>query len=1069
MTRPPADRLDLNKLRTQVLADNTAQSVLNHLKKLKSRQRDVSRWIWELMQNARDASRDSQGSLTTSVIQSADSVIFEHNGGSFTPKEVMHLIYHGSTKAETEDAIGQYGSGFLSTHLLSPKIRVSGRLTDGCGFSFSLERSLTSVDEMSNAMKKAYDDFEKSLSPDSQIAVTRFEYPVSPDAKGAIAEGIAQLRHCAPYVLAFNRDFSRICVRTPEEQIDYSVTSRTPDRSFDHVTQVTVTETTHDTSVERRYLLAQSDGTMVALPIESMRVVPLGPIPRLFVGFPLVGTEDFSFPAVINSLSFTATDDRDGVYLGDTNSTNRNIIHKACDMHVKLLRCVSSEGVRDAHILATFPSVQKREWLDDEWLSSCLADLISTIRRTPILRTCTGSIVCSVDATVPLVEDGDVTELWQLLHRIHDLRERLVCQEESTGWATALKSWYGLHKAGLDEVYDGHALIQSITEKSGRTEENGGTVAQMRRALDDNSEGTVSWLSRCHKFLRSVGLGEHSENYHIVPSQDGTFRRLNDLYRDKGVDDDLKKIAQLLDWDLELRDQEMKSLDHKPGRGDRDSEDVATGLVKRVKNVPRAADVATEARCMKASACLFGWLVGQQKWHWLDGFVVHSREDPAEAIRLGGGEKPLAPLDAWEPVAREFADLFPDRHILAEEFFAVVPDAGAWKELDERDIVRRELLIQDRRKTDALHPEEETKGEDHDHESEDEVSVTEVAYMQVRDVGIMNRVRKSRSLAYRLWCFLTDYVMVEKKCMLEQRARCECGEDHRYVVASWLKPVRDNRWISRGKGNAGKANAQSIAELLREGGGSDDHIWDTLRDSRSGTCKLLDALGVAPTDVMKEWDPGAAGRLDKWIREMLALARGDVERLQEAREVMEERVAKREAVRRNQRLGQCVELDVQRCLEGAGFDVQPRHEGADLEITLGDSGRLAVIREERVWLVEIKATRGNVVRMSRAQAGEAVDRGNRYLLCVVPIAEEDTPTSGAVRSSMRFVENIGLRLIDLVQGANRLDEERGKLVSGENQGVRLEVEHGVERFRISAQVWADGFPIGELLDRLLCG
>ena len=996
---------------------------------------------------------------------------FEHNGGSFTPDEVMHLIYHGSTKAESEDAIGQYGSGFLSTHLLSSKIRVSGRLTDGCGFSFSLERSLTSVDEMSNAMKKAYEDFKKSLSPDSQIAGTRFEYPVSPDAQNAIAEGIAQLRRCAPYVLAFNRNFSRIRVRTPEEEIDYSVTSLTRDRSFDHVTQVTVTETRHDTPVERRYLLAQSDGTMVALPIASTRAVPLGPIPRLFVGFPLVGTEDFSFPAVINSLSFTATHERDGVFLRDSNNTNRNIIRKACDMHVELLRRVSSEGIRDAHILATFPSVQKRGWLDDEWLTDCLLDLISAVRRTPILRTCTGSIICSVDGAVPFVEDGDVTELWQLFHRIHDLRERLVCQEESTGWTTALKSWYGLCKAGLDEVYDGHALIRSITEKSGQTEESGGTVAQMRQALDDSNEGTVTWLSRCHKFLRSVGLGEHSESYHIVPSQDGTFRRLNDLYRDKGVDDDLKKIARLLDWDLELRDQEMKSLDQKPGRGDRDSEDVATGLVKRVKDIPRAEDVATRGEVfMKASACLFGWLVGQQKWHWLDGFVVYSREDPAEAIRLGGGEKPLAPLDAWEPVAREFGDLFPDRHILAEKFFAVVPDAGAWKELDERGIVRRELLIQDRRKTDALHPEEETKGEDRDHESEDEVGVTEVAYMQVRDVGIMNRVRKSRSLAYRLWCFLTDYVIVEKKCTLEQRARCECGEDHRYVVASWLKPVRDNRWIPRGKGNAGKANAQSIAELLREGGQSDDdNWWDTLRDTESGTCKLLNALGVAPTDVMKEWDPGAAGRLDKWIREMLALARGDLERLEEVREVMEERAVKRDTVRRNQRLGQCVEREVQKCLEEAGFEVRSRHEGADLEITFGDGGRFDLVREGRVWLVEIKATRANAVRMSRAQASEAVDRRDGYLLCVVPIAEEDSPTPEAVRSSMRFVGNIGLRLTDLVQGANRLDEERGKLVSGGNQGVRLEVEHGVERFRISEQVWADGFPIGELLDKLLRG
>ena len=43
--------------------------------------------------------------------------------------------------------------------------------------------------------------------------------------------------------------------------------------------------------------LESKDGSLVCQSVEK--------IPRLFLGFPLVGTEVFSFPAVINSFKFT--------------------------------------------------------------------------------------------------------------------------------------------------------------------------------------------------------------------------------------------------------------------------------------------------------------------------------------------------------------------------------------------------------------------------------------------------------------------------------------------------------------------------------------------------------------------------------------------------------------------------------------------------------------------------------------------------------------------------------------------------------------------------------------------
>ena len=110
-----------------ILVENTAQTVFKYLDHLKdSRPNLGTRWIWELLQNARDVALP-QG-VTVSIDASDSCLILKHTGRPFRNREVAHLIYHGSTKAKEEGDLGRFGSGFLSTHLLSPVVRVRGVL-----------------------------------------------------------------------------------------------------------------------------------------------------------------------------------------------------------------------------------------------------------------------------------------------------------------------------------------------------------------------------------------------------------------------------------------------------------------------------------------------------------------------------------------------------------------------------------------------------------------------------------------------------------------------------------------------------------------------------------------------------------------------------------------------------------------------------------------------------------------------------------------------------------------------------------------------------------------------------
>ena len=75
---------EYDDIRTRVLTDNTAQGVLNHLSALESNRTHVlTRWVWELLQNARDASANADTDLVASIEQARGEIIFQHKWDQF--------------------------------------------------------------------------------------------------------------------------------------------------------------------------------------------------------------------------------------------------------------------------------------------------------------------------------------------------------------------------------------------------------------------------------------------------------------------------------------------------------------------------------------------------------------------------------------------------------------------------------------------------------------------------------------------------------------------------------------------------------------------------------------------------------------------------------------------------------------------------------------------------------------------------------------------------------------------------------------------------------------------------
>lgn len=1090
--------MDKPKIKEKALTENTAQGVFKHLNDLESNREHMrNRWIWELLQNARDASTGGPSSLIVSVECKNGELVFLHNGRKFTEDDVAHLIYHGSTKLEIEGTIGQFGSGFLTTHLLSKKIQISGSLTDDQFFDFWLERETSSIASLHTSMDEAWKNFNPSSSPlevgiPSQFT-TRFRYPISEEASDELSEGISNLKKCAPFVVVFNKEFSAINIESSTNAASFKVEERKA-LGEDRLQLVTVTETNGGTQQKREYLLAQRDTVSVAIPLDKSKdeptCLPLDDVPRLFLGFPLVGTETFSFPAVINSFRFTPTENRDGVYLGQSdnraNQENQSSIEVACELLMELLQFAASSGYRNIYRLANVPAIPESTQINSKWLKNCLeAELISKIRTHHCVLNELNVAVSPQDLNLPVANELDsVKDLWDLLKDWDVGPDVLPKRREAAGWWESAISWAKISEENIlcfKEVVDGQKLAEWVDSQSLDPSVNPPTYP-LSRLLLKKGVNAISWLDRLIDFLRASGLDEVIRKYNIVPNQRGFMKSFQKLRRDEGIDEKLKNIAELLDWSLreELRDTELNCLSGEKDAHGWDDEYVVSELIKKLRDrVEGTPDDVFE----RASVDAFAWITENGKWNLLRDFPVFSDESSSPRViklvrAVDDEERPLAPVSAWPEDLQPFFEIFPRRYTLADAFFKAAPNSKIWERLEEERFIRRNVVITKDVHFNRFLPDEPLA--EGDHKTSEPVSVTDVAFITKDEIGIMSRVRKSSHLARIFWRFLADWLVRRQPDALEaQEALCDCQESHRYYPARWLVPLLRNHWVPCGERRPEIATAQSLSNLLR---GSEWNV-DSL-EGNPAAVKLLRTMGIPHFEFLKEFvsqDDDARNAVDSTFIDMLATTQGDVNRLSQAHQylkdletdpslpqVVAEHLKRKRRDQENKLLGDQIEKLVRQSLEEEGFVVQRTGTGSDFQIEHDNVTQLELAKLDITWLVEVKATRSEAVRITYTQASTAVERGRRYLVCVVPVEAEigDLDTDG-LQADMRFVQNIGPRVAPLCSGLERFSELRKDITRYASGGVQLEVESGTAMVRISKSIWRnEGISLVDLANRL---
>ena len=1102
-----------DEIRTRVLTENTAQGVLKTLRDFESnRARMQTRWIWELLQNARDTVAGRDSCLVASITYEQDELVFQHNGCRFTDKEICHLIYHGSTKVEDNDAtIGKFGSGFLATHLLSSEIEVTGQLKDGREFKFRLMREQGSIEDLLASMDKSWDEFNDSLSdpPYGKMGdefTTIFRYPVLPSSADVVERGIETLQQCIPFVAVFNQEFSCIKVKLQEATTRFEVQKRVL-LTNEGLQEVTVRKSRNGRREDNKYLLARNLQTSVAFPLQpagdSFECLPIKGIPRLFLGFPLLGTENFSFPAVINCFNFTPTEDRDGIYLWQgsdkANNTNQSAVEEACELLIRLLQYSASSGWSNIYTLANVPSIQEEQkWFNSTKLQECLKQqFIEKIRDTSMVLSQVGTVKSPSQSILPFADpELGVKDLWELLNGYREFHSLLPRQEEAAGWCSALESWARIYEdetSSFDEAVCGLKLASEI-DKTTHQDEQYGTIDDLQMLLRDNV-CAVKWLNRLHLYLHNHRIDDAIHRFHIVLDQSGELVKISDLYRDNAIPEDLKDIADQLGLAIrmQLRDTRLFALKDEIGMGDKQEGEVVTEILKELRKCADKLEGSEEKPSpvfVQASTRMLAWLVNQQEQEWdrLHGFPVTTREGNGKAYRLKKVEEGddmllMAPVAAWSDHLQPYSELFPDSHILADQYFKEMPDRQLWQKISENRFARTNVIttnveIKDFQKLHLT----ATLADDIDHNAKDPVSVTQIAFLS----GVLKRVRRSKRLALLFWNFLTTLALHNSEDLKLKTTDCECGKKHSFYPAQWLASLTETKWVPVGPSMSDVLTSQTLAKLLLDQPGQTQE-WESLVSSPVAC--LLHAVGISPVDLMKEFiatdDEETGSALETTFENILAATLKDksilghfqklTEELQNDEGLLghlEKRRKLRQQVSDNQHLGKLVEDLVRECLEGEGFIVSRTGVGSDFEVEYmaeeaDDVASLEIAESSQTWLIEVKATRGKRVRMTIAQAKTAVIQGTEFLLCVVPVKlSGSNPEVSEVRSAMRFVENIGSRVSKVCDDLDDLEDYRKDITVPEDSGIQLEVESGSARVRVDDSLWQAGYRLEDLLHHL---
>lgn len=554
-----------------LLSDMYLSNVKKRLRALNQpSENDRRRWVWELIQNAKDSiSKDTSRTSVDVEIDINDNIVkFIHNGTPFTYKARLGLLYKYSKDKGGAESTGRFGTGFLTTHCLSKIVSIEGDVIDEesvRGFSVTMYRNGQTDDELLSGIKKMKASemwFKKPFGKTTFTYVIQTENP----GKDSLIKGtenfyanIAQTLLFCPEVgkLSINNNGVETFITRVEKEVpladNITLSSFQIGEDANNIRRfIKIHSSEPNTELAQKYKTPRNLRLDLAVEVDKdNNILYYKGNTQLYCVLPLVGTEEqLTEPLYINSPDFEPDEERQRLLLSgnetieiipnedDDDQTrrivtsetgvNRLIYKKVVALYDELVKYLSESGYGNLYNLAIGLKGNKQfQDLDPDWFGT---NVTNQYRR--VLTSYNVVKPLSIDGTRNLSEVYIVKEKSVLESKLYALMQvlfpsNMIDSKQNHSWAEV--AWKGLNIWGVEE------LCEYISSKN-----NWNNIGLQGVDL-------YSWYNSFLELVKEKD-NELLNTYALLPDCTGELHTLGDenIKQGKGITDFIVSILERL-------------------------------------------------------------------------------------------------------------------------------------------------------------------------------------------------------------------------------------------------------------------------------------------------------------------------------------------------------------------------------------------------------------------------------------------------------------------------------------------------------------------------------------------
>lgn len=517
------------------------------------------RAIWELVQNARDQKRDDKVGVSIKIELTPSALIFSHHGKPFDYTSFRALVKQDSSKDKSDaKQVGQYGTGFMTTHQFNRLVYVSAPYVVKKGKDiisgfyqikdFELDRTKVDKKEGPAMMKeqliKVKEFCKQPLSDAIEDDTTSFRYNLSTAQVAEVSAQLTSAMRLLPFVMVINSSITNIEVIDHNCDKHNTYTKRLDLEPKDievkgwkvHSDVVVMNEGTHSSKTYPCKCLRSEKGDVIIIPPFPPACGNVNEIPSLFLWFPLLGTESFGVNFIFHSKRFHPVEKRNNIMLPGKTAVrqekggyNSVVLNEMMDV----LFAYYSKAEHAKTLTREMCEVAFPETCDDEdtlkfykELQSKWKSKVVDWKSIPVNE----EYVCISDTRVKLLHPGFFMEL---------------TEEQRATYEPTLASYAKLPKKedGLPYLMPDKELIRwSDTVNRWGCQRDG----EFFITVKDVCETIKKKSSDLHSFLMLMKVSKNEkvmESYALLPNRMGELRTKGTLYDGEFMTDDVYSLV----------------------------------------------------------------------------------------------------------------------------------------------------------------------------------------------------------------------------------------------------------------------------------------------------------------------------------------------------------------------------------------------------------------------------------------------------------------------------------------------------------------------------------------------